>query len=296
MWDPTSYLRYGDERSRPFHDLLARIGAQRPRTVVDLGCGPGNLTLTLADRWPGARVLGLDSAPEMIEAAVARKRPAASAGRIEFSVADVRDWVPGPDVDVVVCNAVLQWVPGHRELLRRWARDLPAGAWLAVQVPGNFDAPSHRTLRTLAAEPPWRDVVAPVLRHGPAGGTGLPDPHPPVAVGSGDPVGRASGSDGPVDDAEGYATLLTDANCQVDAWETNYVHLLPARDDAVHPVLSWLEGTGLRPVRAVLDDAAWTDFRRVLGDRLSAAYPVRNGLVSFPFRRIFFVARTGARS
>ncbi|MEE6261966.1 trans-aconitate 2-methyltransferase [Plantactinospora sonchi] len=279
MWDPTSYLRYGDERSRPFHDLLARIGAERPRTVVDLGCGPGNLTLSLADRWPGARILGLDSAPEMVDAAVSRERPG-TAGRVEFAVADVRDWSPGPDVDVVVCNAVLQWVPGHRALLRRWARELPAGAWLAVQVPGNFDALSHRTLRALAAQPRWRAVVAPVLRDGPAAGPGPDAPH----------------SAGPVSDPEEYATLLTDANCQVDAWETSYVHLLPARDDAAHPVLSWMEGTALRPVRAVLDDTGWAEFRDALGERLAAAYPVRHGLVYFPFRRIFFVARTGARS
>jgi trans-aconitate 2-methyltransferase len=270
MWDPDSYLRYGDERSRPFHDLLSRVGADRPRTVVDLGCGPGNLTLTLPRRWPGARVVGLDSSPEMIRAAVeARAAAPDPAPAVDFVVGDVRDWSPGPEVDVVLSNAVFQWVPGHETLLRRWARDLPAGAWLAFQVPGNFGAPSHRTLREVAEQPRWRDVVAPVLRTAPAAG----------AVG---------------DDPVGYATLLADAGCQVDAWETTYVHLLPARDGAAHPVLSWLEGTALRPVRAVLGDGAdWADFRAALGARLAAAYPVRNGWVYFPFRRIFVVARTG---
>ncbi|ROT33248.1 trans-aconitate 2-methyltransferase [Micromonospora sp. HM5-17] len=274
MWDPTSYLRYGDERSRPFYDLLARVGAERPRTVVDLGCGPGNLTLTLAERWPGARVVGLDSSPEMIEAATAARRSggtAPEAARVEFAVGDARDWSPGPDVDVVISNAMLQWVPGHDALLRRWARELPAGAWLAFQLPGNFGAPSHQALRTLANEPRWRDVVAPVLRPGPAGGE----------------VG---------DDPVGYAALLADAGCRVDAWETTYVHLLPVDDGAAHPVLSWLEGTALRPVRAVLGGgAAWDDFRAALGERLATAYPARNGWVYFPFRRIFVVARTGAR-
>ncbi|WP_327027671.1 trans-aconitate 2-methyltransferase [Micromonospora sp. NBC_01740] len=264
MWDPTTYLRYGDERSRPFHDLLARVPAERPRAVVDLGCGPGNLTATLAARWPDSRVAGLDSSPEMIAEAAAT---AAVAPGVSFAVGDVRHWHPEPDVDVVISNAVLQWVPGHRDLLTRWARELPVGAWLAVQVPGNFDAPSHRALREVADRPAWRADVAPLLRRPPADDT-----------------------------AVGYAELLTAAGCAVDAWETTYVHLLPARVDADHPVLSWLEGTALRPVRAALDAAGWADFRAELGVRLAEAYPVRHAQVHFPFRRVFFVARTGARA
>ncbi|MGC4807284.1 trans-aconitate 2-methyltransferase [Micromonospora sp. DT233] len=260
MWDPTAYLRYADERSRPFHDLLARVPAQRPRTVVDLGCGPGTLTATLARRWPAARVVGLDSSAEMIERAAALGEP------VDFAVADVRDWHPGPDVDVLVANAVLQWVPGHRELLTRWVAELPAGAWLAVQVPGNFDAPSHRALREVAGTGPWAAELTPLLRAA------------------------------PVDDAESYAALLTGADCAVDAWETTYVHLLPAPTDADHPVLTWMEGTGLRPIRAALDDRRWAEFRSALRARLAEAYPVRRGQVSFPFRRIFVVARTGAHA
>ena len=125
MWDPAVYRRFEAERSRPFLDLTSRIGAERPRGVVDLGCGPGELTLTLADRWPQARVTGIDSSPEMIENAVARRGPAL------FQVGDVRHWQPPSDVDVLVTNATLQWVDGHRELLARWATELPRGAWLA---------------------------------------------------------------------------------------------------------------------------------------------------------------------
>ncbi|MGQ5263747.1 trans-aconitate 2-methyltransferase [Micromonospora sp. ZYX-F-536] len=260
MWDPATYLRYGDERSRPFHDLVARIPAERPRTVVDLGCGPGQLTATLAQRWPASRVIGLDSSPEMIEQAAALDTP------VDFAVADVRDWHPAGDEDVLVTNAVLQWVPGHRELLRRWAAELPAGAWLAMQVPGNFDAASHRALREVAGRPAWRARLAPLLRAD------------------------------PVDDPADYAALLTGAGCAVDAWETTYVHLLPARPAADHPVLAWMEGTALRPVRAALDAAGWSAFRAELGVRLAAAYPPRQGQVYFPFRRVFVVARTGDRA
>lgn len=258
MWDPMTYLRYGDERARPFHDLLARVPTVRPRAVVDLGCGPGTLTALLAERWPGSRITGLDAAPEMIDRAARLDSP------VEFAVADVHHWRPGRDQDVVISNAVLQWVPDHRALLTRWARELPAGAVIAVQVPGNFDAPSHRALRTVANRPAWRTLLGPLLR------------------------------EAPVDDSVGYARLLATEGCTVDAWETSYVHLLPAPADADHPVLRWMEGTALRPVRATLDAASWADFRVELGVRLAEGYPVQQGQVCFPFRRVFFVARTAA--
>ncbi|GAA1592376.1 methyltransferase domain-containing protein [Actinoplanes couchii] len=240
MWDPAVYGRFGAERSRPFFDLVTRIGAENPRAVVDLGCGPGDLTRTLADRWPGARVTGIDSSPEMI----------AKAGD-GFRLGDIADWSPEPDVDVLVTNAALQWVPGHQEMLARWVTELPAGAWLAMQVPGNFDSPGHRAARELS----------------------------PIEL-------RAD----PVSDAAGYAGLLTGAGATVDAWETTYLHLLPVVEGAEHPVLRWMEGTALRPVRAALDDGAWTAFRAAFAERIAEEYPERHGLVAFPFRRIFVVA------
>lgn len=261
MWDPTTYLRYDSERSRPFFDLLGRVAADQPREVVDLGCGPGQLTAYLAERWPGARVLGIDSSPEMIA------RTPALDSRVTFAVADVRDWIPSPQADVVVSNATLHWVPDHPALLVRWAAALPPLAWLAVQVPGNFNAPSHRALRAVGNDARWQERVAPLLREAPV-----------------------------LEPAE-YAALLTGTGCAVDAWETTYVHLLPARDGADHPVLSWMEGTALRPVRAALGDGPlWATFRATLADRLAGEYPARDGQVLFPFRRVFFVARPGGRN
>jgi trans-aconitate 2-methyltransferase len=244
MWDPTVYHRFGNERSRPFHDLVARVGAERPRAVTDLGCGPGDLTAGLARRWPDARITGLDSSPEMIGKA------RALAGPVRFDVADVRDWRPAPDTDVVVTNAVLQWVPGHPEMLARWVTELPAGATIAMQVPGNFDSPGHRAARDLS------------------------------------PVGLRAD---PVLDPAGYADLFTAAGATVDAWETTYLHLLPA-DGTDHPVLRWMEGTALRPVRAALNDQDWAAFRAELAIRIAADHPGRHGVVAFPFRRLFVVA------
>jgi trans-aconitate 2-methyltransferase len=256
-WDPTVYRRFGTERSRPFFDLVAQIDADKPRAVVDLGCGPGDLTATLAERWPGARITGIDSSPEMID------RAAELGAAVDFRVGDVLDWRPGPDTDVLITNATLQWVPGHGELLDRWVRELPPGAWLAMQVPGNFEAPSHRASREVAATAPFAARLDGVLR------------------------------EAPVDDAAGYATRLTGRGATVDAWETTYVHLLPASGDQ-HPVLRWMEGTALRPVRAVLDDAGFQAYKSALAARLETAYPVVNGLVPFPFRRVFVVARIAA--
>lgn len=252
MWDPQRYLAFADHRSRPFFDLTSRIQADAPRAVVDLGCGPGTLTQALAARWPDARLEAFDSSPEMVDAARARG--------IAAEVADVREWRPGADVDVVVTNAVLQWVPGHADLLTRWVGELPAGAWLAVQVPGNFTAPSHVAIRRLAGSPAWRDRLAEVVLR----------------------------EEDAVLDPAGYAGLLTDAGCAVDAWETTYLQRLTGTD----AVLEWVTGTALRPVRAALDEPEWRRFRAELAPVLTAAYPPRaDGTTWFPFRRVFVVAQ-----
>jgi trans-aconitate 2-methyltransferase len=250
-WDPTLYLGFDDHRSRPFHDLLARVGATAPRRVVDLGCGPGHLTGLLAARWPDAEVSALDSSAEMV--AAARERG------IDAERADVVDWTPAPGTDVVVTNAVLQWVPAHRDLLPRWLRALPPGAWFAMQVPGNFGAPSHALVRELLAEPRWRGSVE--LR----GEKAVPGP------------------------AE-YAELLSGPGADVDVWETTYLHRLTGAD----PVLGWISATALRPVHDALGADDYAAFRAELAPRLRAAYPQRpDGTTWFPFRRIFAVARTG---
>jgi trans-aconitate 2-methyltransferase len=253
VWDPAKYLAFADHRSRPFFDLVARVSADAPRRVVDLGCGPGNLTETLVGRWPDAVLEASDSSPEMV--AAARERG------IDAAVLDVREWQPSSNTDVVVSNAVLQWVPGHDELLARWVKQLPQRAWLAFQVPGNFGAPSHVRIRELAASDAWRDRLAPIVLR----------------------------EDDAVLDPAGYAALLSDAGCEVDAWETTYLQRLTGED----PVLEWVTGTALRPVRDALSDEDWQRFRAELAPKLRSDYPQRaDGTTWFPFRRVFVVART----
>ncbi len=250
-WDADHYLTYADERGRPFVELVSRVRAEAPTDVVDLGCGPGNLTRLLADRWPGARVRGVDSSPEMIEAA-RRDVP-----DLEFEVADLRDWVErGDDVDVLVSNATLQWLPDHLDLLPRLVERVRPGGWIAFQVPGNFDEPSHTLRDELAAEEPYAAHVRDVA---------VPASHQPVD----------------------YLDALVAAGCEVDVWETTYLHVLTGED----PVFAWVSGTGARPTLQALPDDLRPRFEEEFKARLRAAYPDRGHGVVLPFRRIFAVAQ-----
>jgi trans-aconitate 2-methyltransferase len=191
-WSPERYLTYADERGRPFLDLLTRVPAQAPRSVVDLGCGPGNLTTLLKRRWPNADVLGLDSSPEMIAAALS-----SDGDGVRYEVGDIATWRPEEPPDVVVSNAALQWVPGHLELLPRLASY--ARTCFAFQVPGNFDSPSHTIRRELAADSRFSPYVQ---------GVEHPD----------------------AESAEVYLDVLQREGYRVDAWETTYLHVLQGQD------------------------------------------------------------------
>ncbi len=252
-WDPQQYARFVDERSRPFNDLIGRVGLASPRRVVDVGCGPGSLTALLAQRWPDALVEGFDSSPEMISAAAER-----AGARLTFRVDDAAEWLPSGDTDVIVSNAALQWVPSHRALVARWAGALPPGGWLAFQVPGNFDSPSHTLMRSLAAAPRWAKPLSGILRH-----------------------------DGAVGTPAEYAALLLDAGLVVDVWETTYQHALTGDD----PVLEWLRGTGLRPALAALSPEDGERFCAEFAAGLRRAYPPTAHGTLFAFRRVFAVGR-----
>jgi trans-aconitate 2-methyltransferase len=253
MWDAGRYLRFGGERARPFFDLIAAVHATEPGYVADLGCGPGNLTAALADRWPGATVVGVDNSPEMI--AAARASAGTVGGRLSFQQADVWDWRPGCALDVLTCNAVLQWVPGHEELLRHWADLLAPGGWLAFQLPGNFDQPSHAIVKELAESSRWRALLADVALNRQAG------------------------------DPAYYVELLVRPGYAVDAWETSYLHVLQGEN----PVLEWTMGTTLRPVLAALDEERAEAFVGEYAERLTEVYKPRPFGTIFPFRRVFTV-------
>jgi trans-aconitate 2-methyltransferase len=248
-WDPVQYGRYAGERDRPFFELTARIEADAPETVVDLGCGSGELTEALAARWPEALVRGIDASPEMIERAP-------HDGAVQFSIGAAEAF-DATGVDVLVSNAALQWVPTHRELLPRWAAQLNPGGWLAFQVPANFTAPSHVLMRELAESAAWRDRLGGVLR-------GAESTAPPAE----------------------YLDLLARSGLDVDAWSTEYEHVLAGED----PVLEWVRGTGLRPALQVLSADDAQRFSAEYAALLREAYPRRDYGTVFGFRRTFVVA------
>ncbi|MER7756843.1 methyltransferase domain-containing protein [Kitasatospora sp. NPDC097643] len=277
VWDPAQYLRYADERTRPLHDLLARVPAlphpEEP-VILDIGCGPGNSTAVLRRRWPRARITGIDNSAPMLATARTDGEPTA-----DYLLADARTFDPGPArPDLIVSNAALQWmdpekrrprqgpsspkageegrIDGHLGLLPRWAAALRPGAVLAFQVPGNFDAPSHTLLAELRRRPRWRDLLGEDAVR--------PGVHPP----------------------ERYLDALAGAGCAPDVWETTYRTLLPGPD----PVLEWVKGTALRPVLTRLADPAQrAAFLAEYGALLRRAYPAGPHGTVFPFRRIFAV-------
>lgn len=259
-WDPDQYLRYAQERERPFWELIARVESAPPgppATVVDLGCGPGNVTAALLERWPQASIHGLDSSAAMIEQAKDRARPP----RLTFELADIHDWrAPAGSVDLLLSNAALQWVPGHLDLFDRWWPALSAQGKLAFQVPRNFDQPSHTLLSELAASSRWSGRLAAVARD----------------------LGQPS--------VEQYYERLRALGARVEMWETIYHQVLSGPD----PVLEWVRGTALRPYLTALSGEDAAAFEAGYGALLREAYPRRpSGETLFPFKRLFVVATAG---
>jgi trans-aconitate 2-methyltransferase len=250
-WDAGQYLRFADERTRPAHDLVGRIELAAPRRIVDLGCGPGNSTAVLRQRWPEAAITGLDSSAELLEAA-RRDDPG-----INFELGDIAPWAPNEPFDLVFSNAALQWVGEHERLLPRLMEAVAPGGALAVQMPRNHDFATHRLMRQVAAEGPWRERL----------------------LGARDPS--------PVKPPEFYYGLLAPRSAGFTIWETNYIQTM----DGVPAVIDWLQGTGLRPFLARLDPKEQRAFLDRYAALLAAAFPAQtDGKILLPYPRLFFIA------
>jgi trans-aconitate 2-methyltransferase len=251
-WEPERYLTFGDQRTRPALDLLARVPLEKAARVADLGCGPGNATALLAQRWPEAAIVGVDHSPEML--AQAR----ATGIRATWVEAEIAAWTPDHPLDLIYSNAALQWLGDHMALLPRLMGQLCAEGVLAVQMPRNSQAPSHAMLRATAKSGPWADRLAAIL-----------DWRPVAAP-------------------EWYYDLLAPHAQALDVWEAEYLHVLEGDD----PVLRWTRSTALRPVLQALKAEQFAAFEAAYAARLRAAYPKRaDGRTLFPFRRLFIVAQ-----
>ncbi len=251
-WDPAQYLKFADHRLRPALDLISRIDLEKPSIVYDLGAGTGNVTELLANRWPSARVIGVDSSEEML------RETAGRAANIEWEVADIGDWRPVEPPDLIFTNAALHWLPEHRHLFSHLMNAVSPGGILAVQMPRNFGARSHTSITEAAISGPWRESLEPLLR--PA----------------------------PVEPPDFYIGVLSPLSDSLDVWETEYSQILTGD----HPVKEWTKGTWLRPLLDALDEPERSAFEAAYADLVAEAYPKQpDGTTIFPFRRLFIVAK-----
>lgn len=248
-WDDRQYLKFLDERTRAAQELLARVPLGDAGSIVDLGCGPGNSTALLRARFPGAEIVGVDSSPEMLERA-RREHPS-----IEWVLGDARRYRPQEPVDLVFANALLQWLPDHGSLLPALLDCVRPGGALAVQMPCNFEEPSHRLMREVPG--PWAKRIEHV---------------------------RATN---PVASPAFYYDVLVAGATLVDIWHTTYQHVMP---DAA-AIVEWVKGTGLRPFLEALTEAEQTVYLAAYERAIDDAYPPQvDGKRLFSFPRLFFIA------
>lgn len=252
-WDAEQYLKFTGERTRPAIDLAARIALEQPRSIIDLGCGPGNSTEILAARWPDAEITGLDCSPEMIETARA-KHP-----DWRWMTGDIPQWAQeqGPSYDLVFSNAALQWVDDHSAIYPGLMQRVAAGGALAVQVPGNFDAPAHEIMREIEKSSAWRGRFREHVKEWHAHDPGF------------------------------YYDAVAPHATRVDLWTTEYQHVMPSAE----AIVEWYKGSGLRPfLQALETERDRAEFLEEYTERIRLEYPARaNGMVLFPFKRIFVV-------
>jgi trans-aconitate 2-methyltransferase len=252
-WSAKQYVAFEEERTRPARDLLAALPAIDARTAVDLGCGPGNSTELLAQRFPGAVVIGIDSSPDMIEAA--RNRLPS----LHFETLGIEAWSASGPFDVILANAVLQWVPDHAALLPALVDKLRLGGGLAIQMPDNLEGPAHRLMREIAAAGPWAGKLSAAT----AARTQLASP-------------------------EWYYDLLHSRCARVNVWRTTYYHHLAGGPGAV---VEWFKGSGLRPFLDPLGEDERAAYLAGYESAIGRAYPpLADGAVLLPFPRLFIVA------
>ena len=250
-WNPGQYLRFGNERLQPVIDLIGRIPLESPRVVYDLGCGTGSGTVILKERWPGARVTGVDASESMLE------RTRSLDADVSWQHSDLNTWEPSAPTDLLFSNAVFHWLDDHHTLFPRLMSKLAPGGILAVQMPLNWRAPTHRLIAETVRGGPWRERLEPQLR------------------------------EFPVLEAQDYYDLLSIQASSIDMWETTYYHILEGQD----PVVEWTKGSILKPLLDLLGEPESETFIEMYRSQIADAYPQQaDGKTVLPFRRLFFMA------
>lgn len=250
-WNPSQYLRFGNERLQPVIDLIGRIPLESPRVIYDLGCGTGSGTVILKERWPGARVTGVDSSESMLE------RTRTLEADVSWQHSDLNAWESSAPADLIFSNAVFHWLDDHHTLFPRLMTNVAPGGILAVQMPLMWRAPTHRLIAGTVRGGPWQERLEPHLR------------------------------EFPVLEGQEYYDLLIGQASSIDMWETTYYHILEGPD----PVVEWLKGSILRPLLDLLEEPEAEIFLEMYSSQISQAYPQQpDGKTVLPFRRLFFMA------
>ncbi len=250
-WSARQYLKFEDERTRPPRDLLAQVTLRRPRLVVDLGCGPGNSTELLIERFPQSEIVGLDSSLDMLRKARERLP------KCKFVDADIATWTPEARTDLLFANAAFQWVPDHPRVLRRLLEALPADGVLAVQMPDNTHEPANALQREVVESGPWARAL------------------------------KAATPRADLLSPDGYYDLLKPVCAQIEIWHSVYNHVMATPQ----AIVEWFKGSSLQPYLSPLDAAARAQFLAVYAEKVAAAYKPRfDGKVLLKFPRLFIVA------
>jgi trans-aconitate 2-methyltransferase len=252
-WDAQLYLQFANERTQPALDLVARLSSiPDPQHVVDLGCGPGNSTAILRQRWPDAKITGLDNSPEMI-AAARQSAPSES-----WLLADAASWNTDTPLDLLFTNAAIQWIPHHAALMPHLMEQLKPAGVLAVQMPSHYLSPLHQITLQVANDPAWNQRM--------------------------DSARNALTKESP----SFYYDVLQPLSSQLNIWETEYFHIM----ESPAAILKWFSGTGLRPFLEALEtEEQKREFERQMLEGYTKAYlPQKDGRILFPFRRLFITA------
>ena len=252
MWNPKQYNKYAEERARPAKDLIAQISLENPKVIYDLGCGPGSVTNALQEKWPGAKLTGIDNSEQMLEKAKS------TYPTIKWEQASISDWKPDEAADLIFSNAALHWIPDHPAVIKSVFESLNSGGVFAMQVPNNFKLPSHQSLYELASLGEWKDSLESAI------------PHEPILS------------------REAYYQLLTSYADEINIWQTEYMHVLEGET----PVLDWVKGSALTAFLPRLSQERQALFLSAYQDKLAQVYPKQaNGKTLLTYRRLFIIAR-----
>ena len=251
-WSANQYTKFIKERTQPAIDLANKITISNPHNIIDIGCGPGNSTRVLADKFKDAYIVGADNSQNMLDKAKSQNPD------LNFMMFDAsKDFTDIKErFDVVFSNACIQWIPNHRELIKNMMGILNDGGVLAVQTPMNYKEPIHRIIEELVCSDKWKKY--------------FPNP-------------RAFYNLKP----EEYFDLLSKISSDFTIWETVYCHRMPSHES----IMEWYKGTGLRPYLNELSEYDAEEFEREVYNEVVKAYPIQsNGEIIFRFPRFFFTA------